>query len=117
MARKKVNSEDDLINEPFDFEKAVKVGPGGLTKEVLLKAKAKAKSVDEMRANKVLKSVRYDEDLLVEIQKVADEEGIPYQTLMNSLLKTGLKVRRKGSGIDIIERLERIEKKLFAKIG
>ncbi len=117
MARKKMKSEDEILNQPFDFEKAVRLGPGGLTREKMKEAKAKAIAVDEARSNKILKSVRYDEDLLAEIQKLADEEGIPYQTLMNSLLKAGLRLRRANQDTNLLERLERIEKKLFSKHG
>jgi predicted DNA binding CopG/RHH family protein len=111
--RNKVKTEEKILSESFDFEKAVKAGPGGVTEETLAEAKAKARAVDEMRARKILKSVRYDADLLEQVQKLANDEGIPYQTLMNSLLKAGLESRK----TNIIKRIERIERALFKNHG
>ncbi len=113
----KKSKKEDFSDIEIEMEKAVRLGPGGLTREKMKEAKAKALAVDEARANKVLKSVRYDEDLLAQIQKLADDEGIPYQTLMNSLLKAGLKLRLASQDANLLERIERIEKKLFAKHG
>jgi len=98
---KKFKSDEEILSEPFDFEKAIKV-TGPLTKEHLKQAKAK-----------VLKSVRYDAELLEQVQSLAKSEGVPYQTLMNSLLKAGLETRK----TKLIERIERIERKLFKKHG
>jgi len=111
MARKKLKTENESTRESFDFEKAVTTGPDGVTKDVLAEAKIKSKIVDEARVKKVLKSVRYDSKLLAQVKKLAKAEGIPYQTLMNSLLKAGLEARK----TNLIERVERIEKKLFKK--
>ena len=110
---KKMKSEDGILNRQFDFEKAVKAGPKGVSKATLRAAKEKAKAVDEARANKILKSVRYDADLLEQVQMLAKSEGIPYQTLMNSLLKTGLEIRKSN----IVRRIERLERKLLKKHG
>jgi predicted DNA binding CopG/RHH family protein len=97
----KKKSDQEFLDETFDFEKAVKV-KGPLSAENLKQARAK-----------VLKSVRYDAELLEQVQTLATREGIPYQTLMNSLLKTGLQIRN----TDILKRLDRIERKIFKKHG
>jgi predicted DNA binding CopG/RHH family protein len=108
MARKKVKAGEDFLMEPFNFDNAVGVN-GPITKKHLKQARA---------ANKILKSVRYDADLLAKIQELAEVEGIPYQTLMNSLLKLGIEVRtKKPADKDLLERIERIERAVFKKHG
>ncbi|MCP5463867.1 MAG: BrnA antitoxin family protein [Deltaproteobacteria bacterium] len=39
------------------------------------------------RPKKVQKTIRLDEDILTFYQKMADEHGIPYQTLINLTLR------------------------------
>ena len=39
------------------------------------------------RPNKIQKTIRIDRDVLVFYQKMAPENGIPYQTLINLTLK------------------------------
>ncbi len=111
MARKKLKQDSEL--DSFDFEKAVPAGSDGVNKEVLAEAKIRSKIVDEARTKKVLKSVRYDSKLLAQVKKLAKVEGIPYQTLMNSLLRAGLESRK----TNLIDRVKRIERKLFKKHG
>ncbi len=67
----------------------------------------KFESVDEA---KIQVSVRIDLSVLNEVKRQADEKGIPYTTLLNSMLKQHL-----ISDASVEARLERIEKQL--KIG
>ena len=61
-------------------------------------------SIDEA---KIQVSVRIDLSVLNEIKRQADERGIPYTTLLNSMLKQHL-----VSEASVEARLERIEKEL-----
>ncbi len=51
----------------------------------------KMKSVNhptvDPKKSKILTSVRIDMDVMVWLKEQSDKEGIPYQTLMNSLLR------------------------------
>lgn len=92
MAKKRATSFSEYDDYELDPEKVVDVPAGGLTKEVLARAKEKALAVDAKRA-KVPVSIRWDPALIDDIRILADDEGIPYQTLMKSLLKAGFKQR------------------------
>lgn len=68
------------------------------------------------KAKKIKITINVDEDLLVEIRKMADSSGTPYQTLLNRVLKDAIIARRdEGSRLDRLEReVQRLKKKLSA---
>lgn len=76
------------------------------------------KSIRKMMAKskKVKITINVDEDLLHELRRMADSMGMPYQTLLNKVLKDALLAKiDDGSRLDRLEReLERLKKKIAA---
>lgn len=66
---------------------------------------------DELRSAKIKITTFLDEDVLMELKKLADKSGGKYQTLMNQILRNYL--LDKGQGL--FERIERLEKAVFNK--
>jgi predicted DNA binding CopG/RHH family protein len=68
------------------------------------------------RAKKIKITVNVDEDSLTRLRKISDQTGIPYQTLLNRILKDGLSQRFEAeSRLDRIERdLRKIKRKIAA---
>jgi len=68
------------------------------------------------RAKKIKITVNVDEDSLTRLRKISDQTGIPYQTLLNRILKDGLSQRFEAeSRLDRIERdLGKIKRKIAA---
>lgn len=68
------------------------------------------------KAKKIKITINVDEDLLAELRKMADSSGVPYQTLLNRVLKDAITLKREeGSRLDRLEReVERLKKKLSA---
>ena len=59
---------------------------------------------------KLQKTIRLDEDVLDWLIVESKRRGVPYQTLMNSLLKQVMNQEE-----DLVRRVERLEAKLNAK--
>lgn len=76
------------------------------------------KSVRKMiaKSKKTKITINLDENLLVEIRKMADSMGTPYQTFLNKVLKDAISLKlSEGSRLDRLEReLERLKKKIAA---
>jgi len=73
-------------------------------------AKGTAKLRAQMaKAKKIKITINVDEEILETVRKMSDESGIPYQTLMNKILREaiGTKVRQES-------RLDHLEKELAA---
>ena len=87
--RAKTKSDEEFLNEEFDFSKAKKRAG---------------------RAVKILKSMRFDPDVLLWLQEEALRQGIPYQTLVQTILRKAMSGQK-----DIEARLERIERAVFKK--
>ncbi len=68
------------------------------------------------KAKKIKITINVDEDLLVELRKMANSSGVPYQSLLNRVLKEALSLKRdEGSRLDRLEReVERLKKKSSA---
>ena len=68
------------------------------------------------KAKKIKITINVDEDSLARLRKMSDQTGIPYQTLLNRILKEGLGQRLEAeSRLDRIEReLQRIKRKIAA---
>ena len=81
------------MKKEYDFSKA-KVHKGPIVK----------------KANKIQKTFRLDEDVFDWLVHEGESKGIPYQTLMNSLLK---QVMLEETSLE--ERVARIEAKLKVK--
>lgn len=62
------------------------------------------------KGNKIQKTIRLDEDVFEWLMKEGEQRGIPYQTLMNSLLKQLMNQEE-----SLLERVEKIEAKLNMK--
>jgi predicted DNA binding CopG/RHH family protein len=62
-------------------------------------------------SKKLQKTIRLDEDVLDWLIQESTKRGIPYQTLLNSILKNAMN----SGSIDLEERLSRIEEKLNIK--
>lgn len=60
---------------------------------------------------KISKTVRLDADVLLWLQERADEEGMGYQTFLNSLLKKSMKSEH-GKLDEILRRLKKLEDKV-----
>ena len=70
-------------------------------------SKAKIHKGPIVKANKVQKTFRLDEDVFNWLQEVSKKNGLPYQTFMNSLLK------KQMLELDSLEiRVSKIERKL-----
>ncbi len=68
------------------------------------------------KVHKVKITINFDADLLAEVKKMSDNTGIPYQTLLNRLLRDTLHHRKQQeSRLDRLEHeLEKLRKKLVA---
>ncbi|PWU17110.1 MAG: hypothetical protein C5B49_09525 [Bdellovibrio sp.] len=68
------------------------------------------------KAKKIKITISVYEDLLVELRKMAESTGTPYQSLLNKLLKDAIMLKKsEGTRLDWLEReLERLKKKLSA---
>jgi uncharacterized protein (DUF4415 family) len=74
------------------------------------KAKIHKGPIVSSKGNKIQKTFRLDEDVFEWLVKEGGRRGIPYQTLMNSLLKQLMLQEA-----TLLERVERIEAKLNIK--
>ena len=85
--------------------------------DVQLDAKS-TKAVRKMMAKskKIKITINLDENLLLQIRKMADSMGTPYQTLLNKVLKDAVSSKiNEGSRLDRLEReLARLKKKIAA---
>lgn len=68
------------------------------------------------KAKKIKITINVDEDLLTELRLMAKETGVPYQSLLNRVLKDAVMVKKdEGSRLDRLEReVERLKKKISA---
>lgn len=68
------------------------------------------------KAKKIKITINVDEDLLVELRKMAQTTGTPYQSLLNRVLKDAIMQKKnEGTRLDRLEReVERLKKKLSA---
>jgi predicted DNA binding CopG/RHH family protein len=68
------------------------------------------------KAKKVKITINVDEDILLDLRKLANTQGTPYQTLLNRVLKDAVNSRvQEGSRLDKLEReVERLKKKIPA---
>lgn len=71
------------------------------------KAKIHKGPIVPTRGNKIQKTFRLDQDVFEWLIREGKRRGIPYQTLMNSLLKQVI-----TQDAFLLERIERIESKL-----
>jgi len=62
------------------------------------------------KAKKVKITINVDGDLLTQLREISESSGVPYQTLMNKVLRQALQSREDESS-----RLDRLEKE-FAKL-
>lgn len=69
------------------------------------------KKVKVSKDLKVLKTVRLDADVLLWLQDKADEEGVGYQTFLNSFLKKSMNTEDDKFS-DIYKRLKKLEEKI-----
>lgn len=70
-----------------------------------------------MRKTKKIKiTINVDEDLLLELHHMAIEKGMPYQSLLNKVLKEAVMGEKiEGTRLDRLEReVERLKKKISA---
>lgn len=74
------------------------------------KAKVHKGPIVSNKGSKIQKTFRLDEDVFEWLVKEGRRRGIPYQTLMNSLLKQMM-----NQEATLLERVERIEAKLKIK--
>ncbi len=74
------------------------------------KAKVHKGPIVPNKGNKIQKTFRLDEDVFEWLIKEGEHRGIPYQTLMNSLLKQMM-----NHEATLLERVEKIEAKLNMK--
>jgi uncharacterized protein (DUF4415 family) len=87
--KSRTKTDEEFLNEKFDFSKAVK---------------------RDGRPVKILKSMRFDADVLLWLHEEGQRQGIPYQTLAGQILRKAM-----GGQKDIEARLERVEKAVFKK--
>jgi len=68
------------------------------------------------KAKKIKITINVDEDLLLELRRMAASTGIPYQSLLNRVLKDAVMAKKdEGSRLDRLEReVQRLKKKLSA---
>jgi uncharacterized protein (DUF4415 family) len=70
----------------------------------------KRNSVKSSKDLKISKTVRLDADVLLWLQEKAEEEGMGYQTFLNSFLKKSM--NSEGNKLDeILQRLKKLEDK------
>ncbi len=74
------------------------------------KAKLHKGPIAPSKGNKLQKTFRIDEDVFEWLVKEGERRGIPYQTLMNSVLKQAM-----NQEVTLLERIERLEAKLNIK--
>jgi len=70
----------------------------------------KREAIKSSKDLKVSKTVRLDADVLLWLQEKADEEGMGYQTFLNSFLKRSMKLETDKLD-DIFRRLKKLEEK------
>lgn len=73
-----------------------------------LKKRTTVKSSKDL---KISKTVRLDADVLLWLQEKADEEGMGYQTFLNSFLKKSMKTEHDKLD-EIFRRLKKLEDKV-----
>ncbi len=68
------------------------------------------------KAKKIKITINVDEDLLVELRRMAEATGTPYQSLLNKVLKDAVIAKKdEGSRLDRLEReVQRLKKKISA---
>jgi len=68
------------------------------------------------KVKKIKITVNVDEEILASVRQMSEETGVPYQTLMNKILKDALSSRKKDeSRLDHLEReVAELKKKLSA---
>lgn len=68
------------------------------------------------KAKKIKITVNLDEDLLMELRRMAEVTGTPYQSLLNKVLKDAVMIKKEeGSRLDRLEReVERLKRKISA---
>lgn len=68
------------------------------------------------KAKKIKITVNVDEELLAELKHMAVETGVPYQSILNRVLKDAVMSKKdEGSRLDRLEReVERLKKKISA---
>ena len=68
------------------------------------------------KTKKVKITINVDEDLLIELRKMAQQTGIPYQSLLNRVLKDAVLAKKdEGSRLDRLEReIEKLKRKISA---
>lgn len=68
------------------------------------------------KAKKIKITINVDEDLLVELRRMAEETGTPYQSLLNRVLKDAVMGKKtERTRLDRLEReVERLKKKISA---
>ncbi|MBS1961185.1 MAG: BrnA antitoxin family protein [Bdellovibrionales bacterium] len=76
----------------------------------LAKMKVKGRGAVATRGTKVQKTVRLDLDVLAWLMKEGERRGIPYQTLINSILKEAMQLSDAGLK-DLVRKLVREELK------
>ena len=66
------------------------------------------------KAKKIKITVNVDEDLLLELRRMAESTGTPYQSLLNRVLKDAVVAKKdEGTRLDRLEReVERLKKKI-----
>lgn len=74
------------------------------------KAKIHKGPIVSSKGSKIQKTFRLDEDVFEWLVREGERRGIPYQTLMNSLLKQVM-----NQEVTLLERVEKIESKLKMK--
>lgn len=69
-----------------------------------------------VKAKKIKITINVDEETLAELRRMADVEGMPYQALLNKVLKDAVVAKKdEGSRLDRLEReVERLKKKVSA---
>lgn len=73
-------------------------------------SKAKVHRGPIIKDKKLQKTIRLDPDVFAWLLEQSESRGVPYQTLLNSLLKQQMKKEK-----SLIDRIERIEAKLGIK--
>lgn len=68
------------------------------------------------KTKKIKITINVDEDILIELRSIAMETGIPYQSLLNKMLKQAMaKKTSEDTRLDRLEReVERLKKKISA---
>lgn len=67
------------------------------------------------QSTKVKITINFDADILEEIKKMANDQGSPYQTLLNKIVRDSIK--RKKSEESRLDRLEKELKALQKKVS